>query len=140
MTIASRSLQRALSIIGAAAAALSISVIAPSAAYAAANNCVLSTSLPSLQGGYVIGSGQYKCSNPVTRIDLHLEVFRNNQLLHSKDSSASQRPGYKLYSLTSILGPACQPGTYHWDVTGWVTYAGGSGSGRATSTPVYFGC
>jgi hypothetical protein len=123
------------------AKARSESVVAPSYT----NNCTVTTSLPSLYrspdgGVYVIGSGQLACSNPVTRIDLHLEVWRDGSLLHQSNSSAPARTGYKLYSLTSILGPACVPGTYRWDVTGWVWWPGGSGSGRAQSTPITTNC
>jgi hypothetical protein len=114
-------------------------------AAAAAPYCVLSSSYPSLydngSGGlYVVGSGEYRCDKPVQRIDLHIDVYRDNEMILSRDSSAVTRPGFKLYSLLSILGPSCsQAGTYRWDITGWVNN-GAAGSGRVLSTPVYFSC
>jgi hypothetical protein len=116
------------------------------AASAASPGCVLSTSYPSLYdsgtGKYVVSSGQIKCANPVGYIFVHVDAFHDGLLVGSSESSAPSRTGYKLYSLTHIYGPACQPGLWYFQASGYAYGTNGALaiSGRVTSTTIQTNC
>lgn len=112
----------------------------------ASPGCVMSTSYPSLYDSgtarYVVSSGQIKCASPVGYIFVHVDAFHDGLLVGSSEGTAPARSGYKLYSLTVIYGPVCQPGSWYFQASGYAYGTNGDGviSGRVTSTTIQTNC
>lgn len=92
---------------------------------------------------FVWGGGQIACTRNVARIDVDIVAYHDGGYYGISHGTATAS-GYKLYSVTQIFAPACQPGSWYFvmsgdviGLSGQIPYQGWSG---VTSSTVYTNC